>query len=166
MNLKKYIFAQFLVSAVALNFFINAVIGYFIFKGEGEVFRWGVLGVCTDVFVNTVFITFITYLSVARVVGQHIISGKAEPLLRERQWLSFALKWPVGNFFGALLFTFFCLILVAGGWVTVLLEYGPPAYSVNQAIALKSGYAALLAALIVPPIALLALREQCHRKFF
>jgi hypothetical protein len=147
---------QTIVPAV-FNLALNAGLGWVVFKKFESVPLWGDPSIAGDIVGTLFFLPFLTCLIVTPLVKRAARTGKVE-------WLSIApgehpvlRLFPRSLWLRALLVGFASVVLVGVPLIGLLAVLGTASWSVGTMVIVKSIYAALIAALVTPYLALYAL---------
>jgi len=161
---RRYLLVFQCMVPLAINFVLNGIIGFVVFRGVDPVPTWGIESSAGPDLIGTCFfLPAITCLIVTPLVRGHVRSGMVERASRPEDlpaWLQpFRRSLPIR----ALLFGFVGIALVGGAVAAGLLSAGPGQFGLNSFLWVKASFSAALGAAVTPIIGLVALAEGEHR---
>lgn len=155
-HLRYVLLEQGLGSAV-VNFLLNGAIAWALFRDFAVVPLWGQQSIVGDTFGTTFFLPFLTCLIVTRMARHHMQARQLGGL----GWTPAshpALGWlPAGTLRRGLALGLICVVAVAPPAVWALSQLGISGMSLWGFITFKATFAAALAAVVTPVIALWAI---------
>ena len=147
------------VGAGILNFFINAAIAAAMFYSIAVVPLWGFQSILAD-FLGTIFIlSFITSCIVTPMTGKTIAAEKLPAPTWRRESHPLLGRLPSGNLKRATAFGLAFLFILAPVVIAAVYASGIREMAFREFIVFKGAYAAALAAVVTPIIALAALGD-------
>jgi len=153
----RYLLLEQGVGAGVVNLVLNGVIAWALFRGVAVVPLWGTQSIAGDTIGTTFFLPFLTCLIVTRIVRRHMRTRQLGTLGWTREshpplgWL------PVGTVRRGLMLGLVCAVGVGPPTVWTLSHLGVSTMPLWGFITFKATFAAVLAALVTPIIALWAL---------
>lgn len=147
------------VGSALLNFVLNGVIAWVVFGSLERVPLWGEQSIAGDTIGTAFLLPFFTCLIVTRLARGQLRSGKLPPLAWSRAAHPALGLLPRGTFARALVLGVICVAVAAPPSLWLLGHLGVDDMSSSGFIAFKAGFAALLAAIVTPLIALCALGD-------
>ena len=155
---KGYLVVGQLIVPVLINFVLNGAIGFAMFRGASQVPLLGPESILGDTLGTGFFLPAITCLIVTPLVRGHVRKGAAEPLRGSLPgWLAAFQRALVPR---ALALGLAGALLAGGLAFAGFRGLGIAALDFASFVAFKAGFAAALAALVTPLIALLALSDR------
>jgi hypothetical protein len=148
------------VGSGIFNFVLNGLIAWLMFRGQATVPLFGQQSIAGDTIGTCFFLPLLTCLIATRIVRGHVRAGKvaalgwsraSQPILR---WL------PAGTFVRGLVLAAACIAVFATLTIALLAALGVAEMSLWHFLAFKASFAALLAAIVTPVIALWAFAED------
>src|SRR5262249_22322469 len=147
------------VGAAIVNFVLNAGIAALLFYGQSTVPLWGQQSIAGDTIGTTFFLPLFTCLIVTRIARGQIRGGRPIGLGWTRVTHP-VLGWlPIGTFRRGVVFGLLTMALVAPPAVWALTVLDVTILSFRQFVLFKATFAAALAAVVTPVIALWAIAE-------
>ncbi len=152
--LRRYLLVEHALGTAVFNFALNALIAWLAFRDVAQVPLWGRQSIASDTLGTAFMLPLLTTLIVTRVVRGHLRSGRVTaPAGRRAPWLAWL---PDSSLRRGLVLGAICVLLVgvpASGLLHAL-EVG--GMRLGPFVAFKAAFAAGLAALVQPAIALAA----------
>ncbi len=153
---RRYLLLEQGLGAALVNFVLNALIAWAMFRGHDFVPLFGQQSIAGDIVGTTFLLPLLTCLIVTPLARGQLRSGRLAPL----GWTTVShpvLGWlPAGTFRRALALGAICTVIVAPIAIS-LLALQVTALSFWRFIAFKAIFAAVLAAFVTPIIALWAI---------
>jgi hypothetical protein len=156
---RRYLVAEQCLGAAIFNFAINALIAWGLFRHLEEVPLWGQESIAGDTVGTCFFLPFFTGLIVTRLAHGRIRAGALPVLGRSRETLAGLGRLPGGTLRRSLVLGLVCALLVAPPALLILAALDVQSLSFWPFVTFKATFAAALAALVTPPIALAALAD-------
>jgi hypothetical protein len=150
----RYLVLEQGAGAAGFNLLLNAVIAWALFRGRATVPLWGQPGIAADTLATSFLLPFFTCLIVTPLVRRQLRGGRVPPLARPG-----SSRLPRATPVRALAVG--ALSLATGGPLALLGLGALDVSSLSFArfLVFKASFAAALAALVTPGIALAALRD-------
>jgi hypothetical protein len=140
----------------AINFLLNGAIAWALNREASEIPL--VAGVATDTVATSFLLPLLTCLIVTPMLAKQVASGKLAPLAVTPPGVAGRLLGRGALLRGLALGG--AGVVVAAGVVLVLLQVAPATWAKPSFLWFKAGYAAVLAALVTPVIAWLAIAKR------
>jgi hypothetical protein len=159
---RRYLIKDHVVGSALFNAVLNAVLGMGAFFGKDRAPLWGNPGVALDLCSTAFFLPFFTSVIATPLIAWAVRRGKAEALAPDAldgSWLARLPSGPTAR--GALLGA--VALLSTPPLVALLALSTEGSLSVTVFASIKALYAALLAALVTPVVALFAMRRPAAR---
>lgn len=147
------------VGSALFNFLLNGVIAWLVFGSLERVPLWGEQSIAGDTVGTAFLLPFFTCLIVTRLARGQVRSGKLPPLAWRRAEHAALGLLPHGTFARALVLGVVCVAVAAPPSLWLLGRLGVDDMSSWGFVAFKAGFAAVLAAIVTPLIALCALGD-------
>ena len=148
---------QTLVS-IFMNFLMNGVMAWLVFKGRDNIVLWGENNAYMDLVATTFFFTFFTCFLVSKASYRAIDSGKLARV--ESDFIASLLKaYPPKPLIGSLIMALMLALLVPPILVMSFYIFSNLVISHDAFILLKAFYGAGLALIATPLVCLIALAE-------
>lgn len=145
------------VGSALFNLVFNAGIAYLMFRHVEVVPFWGQQSIAGDTIGTTLLLPLITTLIVTPVARRRVRAGKLTPLGWSRLTHP-ALGWlPAGTVARGLVLGLICMVAFAPLTLVALRAFEVGEFSFWRFVAFKAGFAAFLATLVTPLIALWAI---------
>lgn len=157
---RRYLVAEQCIGSALFNFLINAAIAWGLFRHLETVPLWGQESIAGDTFGTCFFLPFFTGLIVTRLARGRIQAGKLPALGRTRQSYPTLARLPDGTLRRSALLGLLCVLLFAPPAILVLHALDVQSLPFWPFVTLKASFAAALAALVTPTIALAALADE------
>lgn len=156
---RSYLIRDQMIVPAVINFLLNAGIAWLIFHARAPVPVWGESGFAQDALATLFLLPFLTCLIVTPLVRHTLRSGKIAPLSWHRRAHPLLKLLPENVLGRAIVLGLFGV--AAGGAVVLggLLLSGTQTLSLVYAVVLKGIYAAVLACVVSPPIAVWVLAD-------
>jgi hypothetical protein len=156
--LRHYLVTEHAIGAAVVNFVLNALIAWLAFGHLDVVPMWGSQSVVGDT-VGTIFVlTALTCLIATRIVRWHVSTGRAPAGPSDGDW-DLLRKLPAALGTRSLVLAGAVTVVVAPEVVGLLAASGLDGLSLAAFVAFKAIFAALLAVVVQPVVALRALME-------
>lgn len=156
---RRYLLIESGVGSAIFNFAINGVIAWLLFRRAATVPLWGQQSIAGDTFGTCFFLPFLTGLIVTAIARRRIRAGKLSPLGWTRASHP-ALGWlPSGTTRRAFALGVVCAVVLAPPTVFALALLDVTALRLWPFVTFKATFAALLAAVVTPVIALWAIAD-------
>ena len=156
---RAYLIREQVIAPALINFALNAVIAWLIFRGRGSVPLWGEGGMAQDSLATLFLLPFLTCLIVTPLVRRAVASGKVPPLDAAGAVPPLVLRLPRSLLARSTALGLGAVLAGAPLLLGGLVAAGATAFAVPSLVLGKGVYTALLAALVGPLIALRALAE-------
>jgi hypothetical protein len=157
-ELRHYLVTEHAIGAAIVNFVLNALIAWLAFGHLEVVPMWGEQSVVGDT-IGTVFVlTLLTCLIATRIVRWHVGTGKAPAGPSDGSW-GFLRKLPAGLGARSLVLAGVVTLVVAPLATGLLAASGLDGMSLGSFVLFKAIFAALLAVVVQPAVAIRALME-------
>ena len=157
---RRYLFVEQCIGSAAVNFAINAAIAWLMFRSAASVPMWGQQSIASDTIGTTFFLPFLTGLIVTRMAQGRLRAGKL-PALNWTRVSHPALDWlPRSTFRRSLTLGVACALTAAPPTIIALYAFDVGALHLWPFVAFKASFAAVLAAVVTPVIALWAIAEE------
>ncbi len=144
--------------AILINFFMNGLMAWVVFKPAEIVSLWGEKGFAFDIAITTFFFTFFTSLFVSKASYKAVWKGHLSSIEWQgatKLFQRFSPRPFLGSLGLAIIMTLFVFPTVVGG-LTLL---DAQVLSLQAFISFKAFYAETLAAIATPLVVLIALAE-------
>lgn len=155
---RRYLVLEQGLGAALVNFVLNGLIAWAMFRGQSFVPLWGEQSIAGDIVGTTFLLPLLTCLIVTPLASGQIRSGRLAPL----GWTPIShpvLRWlPAGTFRRALAMGAICTVVIAPIAIS-LVALQITAMSFWRFVAFKAMFAAVLGALVTPIIALWAIAQ-------
>jgi len=156
---RQYLIFEQGVGAAIVNFVLNGLIAWALFRHLSIVPLWGQESIAGDTFGTCFLLPLITCLIVTGLARREVTRGRF-PAPDWRRAEHPILGWlPTGRFLRGVAFGAFCLIVFAPPTVWLLSTIGLLQMGFWSFLFFKATYAGLLGALVTPVIALCALGD-------
>lgn len=156
---RRYLIVEQGVGAAIFNLAVNAGIAWALFRGLSSVPLWGQQSIAGDTIATTFLLPFLTCLIVTRLAQGQVRNGRLPALEWQRATHPALGRLPRGTFLRATVLGAICMVLVAPLALWSLGTLGVAALSFWHFVTFKALFAAVLAALVTPVIALCALGD-------
>lgn len=156
---RRFLVAEQCIGSAAFNFGINGLIAWGLFRHLEVVPLWGRESIAGDTFGTCFFLPFFTGLIVTRLARGRIQAGKLPVLGHSRQSYPALARLPDGTLPRSLVFGLVCVVLFAPAALLALSALDVRSLPFWPFVSLKATFAAALAALVTPMIALAALAD-------
>lgn len=156
---RRYLILEQGVGSALINFLLNGVIAWLLFRALESVPLWGDQSIAGDTIGTAFLLPFFTCLIVTRLARGQVRSGRLPPLGWQRAMHPALGRLPRGTFLRALVLGFACVALTAPFSLWALDRGGVDHMSFWGFVAFKATFAAVLAAAVTPLIALCALAD-------
>ena len=147
------------VGSGLFNFVLNGAIAWMLFRSLERVPLWGEQSIAGDTLGTTFLLPFFTCLFVTRLVQRQMRSGRLAPPSWHRAEHPALGRLPRGTFARALVLGFATLVVVAPPSLGLFRWIGIDDLGFWGFVAFKASFAAVLAALLTPLIALAAMGD-------
>jgi len=154
---RRYLLLEHGLGAAATNFIINAVIAWLTFRGVARVPLWGYQSIAGDTIGTSLLLPLISCLIVTRLARGHVRSGRVAPLDWSAVSGSVARWLPGGTLRRGFSLGLTSIALPGALTVAGLALLGVTEMPHGSFIVFKAAFAAALAALVTPVIALSAI---------
>jgi hypothetical protein len=156
--LRHYLVTEHAIGAAVVNFVLNGLIAWLAFGHLEVVPMWGQQSIVGDT-IGTVFVlAALTCLIATRIVRWHVSTGKAPAGPSDGDW-ALLRKLPAGLGVRSLVLAGVVTVVVAPVAVGLLAASGLDGLSLRSFVLFKAIFAALLAVVVQPAVALRALME-------
>ncbi len=156
---RRFLIVEQGLGSAVLNFLLNAAIAWVMFRSLETVPLWGQQSIAGDTIGTAFLLPFFTCLIVTRVVQKQMRAGRLAPLDWRRAAHPTLGRLPRGTLARAVVLGLATLVVAAPPSLGLLGWVGLDHMSFWGFVAFKAGFAALLAALLTPLIALCALGD-------
>jgi hypothetical protein len=157
-ELRHYLVTEHAIGAAIINFLLNALIAWLAFGHLEVVPMWGQQSVVGDT-IGTIFVlTLLTCLIVTRIVRWHVGTGKAPAGPSNGEW-GLLRRLPAGLGVRSLVLATVVTVAFAPVATGLLAASGLDGLSLGSFVVFKAIFAALLAVVVQPAVALRALME-------
>ncbi len=160
---RRYLLVGQCIIPFAINFVLNGIIGFLMFRDVNPVPTWGIESSAGPDLIGTCFfLPAITCLIVTPLVRRHVRSGMVERASRPEDlpsWLR-PFRRPLAT--RCLLFGLIGLALVGGPVAGGLLSAAPAQFGLTFFLWSKASFSAVLGGVVTPIIGLVALAEGEH----
>ena len=147
------------VGSAIFNFVLNGVIAWLMFRGQATVPLFGQQSIAGDTIGTCFFLPFLTCLIVTRVARGHVRAGKVAGIGWTRASHP-TLRWlPAGTALRGFVLGLGCIATFAVLTISVLNALGVHELRLWPFVLFKASFAAGLAAIVTPVIALWAIAE-------
>lgn len=154
---RRYLLMEQGVGAAVVNFLLNALIAAVVFRHYAVVPLWGQQSIAGDTVGTTFVLPLLTCLIVTRLAHRQIRAGT----LAQLDWTRTShplLGWlPTGTLARAAVLGVVCAVLTAPATVWMLAALDVTAMSFGWFVLFKATFAAALAAIVTPVVALWAI---------
>lgn len=148
------------IGPALFNLALNAGLAWLVFRKHAPVPLWGDPSIGGDLLATLFLLPFFTCLAVTPIVRRATAAGKMEPLAVAPSEHRLLRLMPRNSWARAALAGLTCLVVLGPPSVLVLAALGIESMSLAAAIPFKGVFAALLAALVTPPLSLYALARD------
>jgi len=147
------------IGAAVFNFVLNGLIAWLAFRGQAMVPLWGQQSIAGDTIGTCFLLPFLTCLIATRIVRGHVRAGKVAALGWTRASHP-VLGWlPAGTLGRGAVLGLVCTAVVAVLTIGALAALGVGEMRLWPFLTFKATFAAVLAALVTPVVALWAIAE-------
>jgi hypothetical protein len=157
--LRRYLLLEHGLGAAAVNFVLNGAIAWITFRKLASVPLWGYQSIAGDTIGTSLFLPLITCLIVTRLARSHMQAGRVAPL----GWSAVSrrvLRWlPGGTLRRGVLLGLISVTLPGAVTIGALAALGVAEMPRGSFVAFKACFAAALAALVTPLVALSAIAD-------
>jgi hypothetical protein len=156
---RRYLLIEHGLGAAAFNLVLNGAIAWLLFRGVASVPLWGYQSIAGDTFGTSLCLPLITSLIVTRVARAHVRAGRIAPL-GSSAVPGGLLRWlPGGPLRRGVSLGITSIALPGALTVGALAGLGVVEMSRGSFVLFKACFAAALAALVTPVIALSAIAD-------
>jgi hypothetical protein len=148
------------IAPAVFNFLLNAGLGWVLFRHLQLVPLWGDPSIAGDIAGTLFFLPFFTCLIVTPLVKRAARAGKVEGLAIAPAEHPLLRLLPRSIWARAMVVGLASVVLLGGPLIGLLSVLGVEGWSVGTAVTIKGIYAALIAALVTPYLALYALTRD------
>jgi hypothetical protein len=157
---RRYLILEHGVGSAVINFFLNGLIAWLMFRSQANVPLWGQMSIAGDTIGTTFFLPFFTCLMVTRLARGHVRSGRIPHLSWHRTSHPLLSRLPATTLRRAIMLGVACLLLIAPPAVAALVGAGWVDLPLWRFITFKATFAAGLAAIVTPIIGLSAIADE------
>jgi hypothetical protein len=154
---RQYLLVEQGVGAAIFNFIVNGAIAWLVFRAHPVVPLWGEQSIAGDTIATCFLLSLITALIVTALARGRLGSGKLDPLGWTASTHPRLRLVPRGTITRGLVLGVASMLTVAPLTIAVLWALGVQAMSLRTFVLFKATFAALLAAIVTPLIALWAI---------
>lgn len=156
---RRYLLLEHGVGAAVFNFLLNGAVAWLTFRGVARVPLWGYQSIAGDTIATSLLLPLITCLIVTRLARAHVQAGRVAPL-RCSAVARGVLHWlPGGTLRRGVSLGLTSIALPGALTVGALAVLGVAEMPHGSFLAFKACFAAALAALVTPVIALSAITD-------
>jgi len=155
----RYLLVEQGVGSAVFNFVLNAAIAWGLFRHLSVVPLWGQQSIAGDTIGTTIMLPLLTCLIVTRVARGHLRRERVAALgwsRRSHPWLR---ALPAGTWWRAVVLALITSALVAAPTLWALAALGIADLGLWPFVAFKASFAAALAAVVTPLVALWAIAD-------
>ena len=156
---RQFLVAEQCVGAALFNFALNAAIAWGMYRHLEVVPLWGQESIAGDTLGTCFFLPFFTALIVTRLAGGRVRDGKLPAVERSRDSYPGLARLPTGTLGRAVALGVWCVVVFGTAAVLALFAFEVRSLSFWPFVGFKAAFAALLAALVTPAIALAAIAD-------
>jgi hypothetical protein len=154
---RRYLVLQQSVGAAAVNFVLNAGLAALMFRRQDAVPLWGQQSIVGDTIGTTFMLPLLTCLIVTPLARGQMRAGRVTPLGWTHTSHPFLTWLPISTTRRGLILAFLCVALIGPPSVWALSALGIDTLSFWRFVLFKAGFAAGLAAVVTPVIAVWAI---------
>lgn len=154
-----YLFIEQCIGSAVVNFVLNAAIAWLMFRTAASVPMWGQQSVASDTVGTGFFLPFLTGLIVTRMAQGRLRAGKLPALSWTRESHPVLTWLPRGTFQRAFRLGIAGAVVVSPPTVALLAAFGVVTLPLWSFVVFKASFAAALAAVVTPVIALWAIAD-------
>jgi hypothetical protein len=155
----RFLVVEQCVGSAVFNFLLNGAIAWLMFRALATVPLWGEQSIAGDTIGTTFFLPFFTCLIVTRIAYAQIRSGKLAATEWQRASHPVLGRLPHGIWKRSLVLGLIGVVLAAPVSLWAIRALGVESMGFWRFVAFKATFAALLAAIFTPVIALCALGD-------
>ena len=155
-NLRRYLLIEHVIGAAFVNFVLNALIAWLAFRSLDIIPLWGQQSIGGDLIGTVIVLSVLTALIATRIVRWHIRLGRVARL----EPSGFVTTPPDRLVVRGLMLAALGLVTFTPLLLAILAICGVREMELRTFVLFKGAYAAVLAALVQPVIALWALVER------
>lgn len=158
--MKRYILLKQLLLPAFINLTLNGLICWLVLKNTSVITFWGKSSIGIDLLITAFLIPFITSLINSYVIAEQVVNGKLEPMnMRSNQVTGWLLRptYLKSTFLGLI-----CIAFAGLPTIIVLQMIWNDPISLWNYVLFKSLWAAVLAAIVSPLIAIWAIQKGSY----
>jgi hypothetical protein len=156
---RRYVLIDNGIGSGVFNFVLNGAIAYLMFRSLEDVPLWGQQSIAGDTLGTLFFLPFFTCLIVTRLTQGQLRSGKLPPMMWRRESHPTLGRLPRGTFLRSVVLGIGAVLVAGPLSVWALGAVGIEHMSFWGFVAFKATFAAFLAVIFTPLIALCALGD-------
>ncbi len=157
---RRYLLLEQGLGSGVFNLFVNALIAWALFRNLAAVPLWGQQSIAGDTIATSFILPLLTCLIVTPTARRHVRRGKVAALGWTRSSHPLLHWLPAGTGSRAVVLAVLCTAVAAPLTIVALRALDVSALALGPFVAFKAVYAALLALVVTPPIALWAIAEE------
>jgi hypothetical protein len=151
---RRYLLLEHGLGSAAVNFVLNGAIAWLMFRGVTSVPLWGSQSIAGDTIGTSLFLPLITCVLVTRIARAHVGAGRVAPIGCSPM-SQLVLRWlPAGTVRRGVSLGLTSIALPGALTVGALAALGVAEMPRGSFLVFKASFAAVLAALVTPVIAL------------
>ena len=156
---RQFLVAEQCIGAALFNLALNAAIAWGMYRHLDVVPLWGQESIAGDTVGTCFFLPFFTALIVTRLAAGRVRDGKLPAVERSRDSYPGLARLPIGTLSRAAALGLTCVLVFGSVALLALWALEVGSLSFWPFVGFKAAFAALLAALVTPAIALAALAD-------
>ena len=156
---RRYLVLEQGLGAVLVNFALNFAIAWAAFRGMAAVPMWGSQSIAGDTIATSFLLPFLTCLIVTPLAQREVGRGRLPAFERDRADVALLARLPRSTLRRAAVLGLVATLLFAPIAIAVFHAAGLDGSDARTFMWVKAAYAALLAGIVTPPIALGALAD-------
>ena len=160
---RRYLLIEHGVGSAVFNFLLNGAIAWLLFRHLADVPLWGQQSIAGDTIGTTILLPLLTCLIVSRIARGHLRAGRVTPLDWSRRSHPLLRALPASTFLRGLALAVMTTAMVAPVTLWALGALGVMQLGFWSFVFFKASFAAVLAAVVTPLVALWAIAEPKAR---
>ena len=155
---RRYLLTEHVIGAAIVNFLLNALIAWLSFRHLDRVPLWGEQSIGADLIGTTIILPLLTCLIVTRIVGVHLRHGRVSASDVPGDLRPVLAKLPDRIFVRGLALGVLTTVVAAPVILLFLYVAGVDDMALRPFLLFKASYAAVLAMMVQPIVAMRAVR--------
>jgi len=162
-QLRHYLLVEHVIGSAIINFALNALIAWLSFRHQDSVPMWGQQSIAADLVGTTIVLPTLTCLIVTRIVRFHLRRGRIQSPGWSGDTGTLLRRLPEGALLRGLTLAVPTTLLFTPLITALLLGAGVSSLALSTFVVFKGSYAAVMAAVVQPVIALWAIMDGSVR---